>query len=118
MSSPKIPSHDPLDNFIGRCLKYWLWHQEPPLDSKEKLLQTASRYSIDSPKKLNLRHLLIRSALQLQDKFSSLAFERKPPSPGFIDTQLVEPSMPRVMTTRQVIFRSFPTRMEFLCLIN
>ena len=45
MSSPKIPGNDPLDSFIGRSLKNWLWHQEPPLDSKEKLLQAAQRFS-------------------------------------------------------------------------
>jgi len=118
MSSPKIPIHDPLDNFIGRCLKYWLWHQEPPQDSKEKLLQAAHRYSLEDSENIKLWQPFSHNLSLLFGKISSALSHLHVPSPGFVEMPFTENSMHRSLTTRETIFRSFPTRMEYFCLIS
>jgi hypothetical protein len=118
MSSPNNPSTDPLDNFIGRSLKNWLWDKEPPLDSKEKLLQTVYEYSQERVEKVKWWHLLSHNLLGLSGRISSALDSHLVPSSSFIDLSFTDISMQRSTSTRETIFRSFPTRMEYFCLIN
>jgi len=118
MSSPNIPSNDPLDNFIGRCFKNWLWDKEPPLDSKEKLLKAAYEYSQERIEKVKWWHLLTYNLLGLSGRISSALDSHLVPSSSFIDLSFTDVSMQRITSTRETIFRSFPTRMEYFCLIN
>jgi hypothetical protein len=45
MSSPNNPSKDHFDNLISQSLKNWLWQQNPPEDSKERLLSAITAES-------------------------------------------------------------------------
>ena len=118
MSSHNIPSNDPLDNYIARCLKNWLWYQDPPKDSKEMLLQSAHRQSREGFVKITMWKFFSQNVLLVLNRIISALSNLYVPSPSYIEISYSENSMRRNMSTRETIFRSFPTRMAYFCLIS
>jgi hypothetical protein len=118
MSSRDKSGTDPLDAFIGRCIKNWVDQYPLPQDGKEKLLSSAKNHSGKEGRSRDFFAPLYRRLIPALQSVLGTLIKSPHVSPEVRSITFIQSSGTYAFSSRQTMIQAFPSRIGMMGLIN